>query len=245
MSSLAYSAAKAAAGPDRLQICDANGNVLVLFDASLKEGYKTTVKPTEFPVEGGAVISDHLIAGALEISFTGIITDTPIGTQRQMITEGVTSVASSVLPPLGVAAAGAAYGLYQADSDDQRPSRAIYEKLVRLQLGIPDPDPKAPKPAGRLLVIKSRMGSWRNMVITELSAPRDPAMSGAIAFDITFAQIRIVRPQTVDVSKFQNAGLAADVADIGDQSPLTSNAAEGHIAGREDIGEKIVSGGGG
>lgn len=244
MSSLAFSAAKAAAGPDRVQICDATGNVLVLFHASLKESYETTVTPTQFPVEGGAVITDHLIAGPFKFTFTGIISDTPIGTDAALLTEAAASAASALLPPLGVAAAGAAYGLMQADADDSRPSRAMYEKMVRLQLGIPDPDPKAPKPAGRLLTVKSRLGTWRSLVISSLTAPRSAEYSGAIAFDITFEQVRIVRPQTVDVAKFQNAGLAADVVNIGDQSPLTSKAAEGHIAARSDVGESVVGGGG-
>jgi len=239
MSSLAFKAAKALAGPDRVTVCDAKGNVLVLFHASMSESYVTKITATEFPVEGGAVISDHLIAGPFSFTFTGIISDTPIGTTEAMVAEGATVAASHFLPPLGVAAAGAAYGLMQADADDARPSRAAYEKLVRLQLGIPDPDPKAPKPAGRLLVVKSRMGTWRNMIIEELTAPRGPDLGGAIAFNITFKQIRVVKPQTVDVAKFANAGLAADRAQIGDQSPIQDGFTPGRVAARSAVNEPV------
>ena len=233
MSSLAFSAAKAAAGPDRVSILDAKGNTLVLFHASMDENYETTVNATRFPVEGGALISDHLNAEPFKFTFKGIISDTPLGTSGALVTQAAATAATSLLPPLGVAAAGAAYALYQADQEDSRPTRATYEKLVRLQLGIPDPDPKAPKPAGRLLTVRSRMGMWRNMFIQNLGAPRGPDSNGMILFNITFEQLRIVKPQTVDVAKFRNAGLAADVADIGDQSPLTDRSTEGYMAGRK------------
>lgn len=218
-------------GGEQLQIMDEKGNTLVLFDASLDENYTTEVTPTEFPVEGGAIISDHLIRKPFELPFKGIISDHPLGTEGANLAEGATVAASALLPPLGVAAAGLAYGLYQADSGDPTPSRAAYDTLVRLQLG-----DEANKKGPKVLTVKSKMGTFKSMVIKTLSAPRSASSGSAIEFAITFARITIVTPQSVNVGKFDNPGLAAGRADVGDQNAFEDRFTPGRIAGKAAVG---------
>lgn len=205
-------------GNDRVQIQDDKKNTVVLFDVSVSESYTTTVTPTEFPVEGGATISDHLVRSPIEISFTGIISDTPIGTTSANLKEAGATAAASLLPPLGVAAAGLAYGLYQADSGDPTPSRAAYDKLRRLQSGTAEGQkPQPPRP----FTLVTKLGTFKNMVIKTLTAPRSATSGGALEFSITFVQIVIVKAQSVNaagVGQFSNPGLAAGRSEIGDQS---------------------------
>jgi hypothetical protein len=193
-----------------------NGNVIVIFDASLSESYATTVTPTSMPVEGGETITDHLVREPIEISFTGIISDAPLGSQDQILTEGATTALSSLVPPLGVAAAGVGLAAASAIAGAPSKSMAAYQTLVLAQQGIIDPKKPAARPA--LVTVKTAVGTWRNMVIKSLTAPRDASSGASLTFNITFTQVEIVTPQVAEVGQFSNPGLAASKADIGNQS---------------------------
>lgn len=50
----------------------------VFLDATLTENHRYTSRVTNFPVEDGRVISDHLIKDPEEVEITGIVSDTPL-----------------------------------------------------------------------------------------------------------------------------------------------------------------------
>ena len=241
MSSLAYGAAKALAGPDRVSILDAQGNVMVLFHTSMSEEYNHKLTVTDFPVEGGAAIADHLLPAGFLFTFKGIISDTPLDTQAANVKAAGTAAVGNILPPLGVAAAGAAYGLADSYANSPAPCIEAYNELVRLQSGLPKPKEKTQKQAAaqRLLTVRSRLGVWKSMVIENLTAPRGSDISGAIEFSITFKKISIVRPQSVEVGKFGNPGLAAARGNLGDQSATVDGFTPGRVLSRDVMGEPM------
>lgn len=220
MSSLAGAvgagASAALATDTRLQILDAKGrDTILIFDATLEETYKGESNPTEFPIEDGSIISDHVIHKQFELPFKGIVTDHPLspadgsGSARQL----AAVAATAALPPLGVAALGAGYAL--ASASDPSPSTAAYLKLSALRL------------SSTLLTIKTKMGTFGSMIIKDLSTPRNAASGSALEFTLTFTRIRTVKPQSVNVAQFSNPGLAAGRADIGEQSAITDRYDEG------------------
>lgn len=50
----------------------------VLMDATISEDYQYTSRATNFPIEIGSQISDHIIKDPLRVSISGIVSDTPL-----------------------------------------------------------------------------------------------------------------------------------------------------------------------
>jgi len=51
---------------------------VINLDATLSESHSRSAQVTEHPVEGGAVVSDHIIADPAEITINGVVTNSPI-----------------------------------------------------------------------------------------------------------------------------------------------------------------------
>ena len=201
--------------PDLVHFIDPVSNsTLLQFDAVLSENHSRESPATRFPVENGSSITDHITIEPFELQIQGLITDSPIGSASALITEGVTSALSAVVPPLGVATAGAAYALYTAQNNATSRSKAAFTALLRLQAGDATASPPIPpKPFD----VVTKYFRYPPMSIKSLSLPRDPTLSNAILFSVSLEQILVVRPQAVNVQILSNPGLAAAKAKAGEQ----------------------------
>jgi hypothetical protein len=178
---------------------------VIQFDASLKETHTRDSPPTEFPVENGQVISDHVIVKPFSLELTGIITDSPIGDVQALITQGVTSVVSKLVPPAGVVAAAAGFSLFSTIGSSNRPSVAAYQQLLGLQANAQPFD------------VLTSLYRYSSMWIKSISVPRDAETGDSLVFTLTCVQLLLVTPQSVNVQIFANPALSANQADLGQQ----------------------------
>jgi|WetSurMetagenome_2_1015567.scaffolds.fasta_scaffold297749_2 hypothetical protein len=189
----------------KVQFIQNQTNTLIQLDASIKEDHTRESSPTEFPIENGNTVSDHVILKPFNLSITGIITDTPIGDTKNLLTEVATTLTSSLLPPLGVVAAGAGFALFKALSNSSSPSVAAYGQLLQLQANAQPFD------------VLTTLYRYPSMWIKNISAPRDSETGKALIFTVQLTQLILVTPQSVNVQIFANPGLAANKADLGQQ----------------------------
>lgn len=209
--------------PDLVHFLDVRtGACIFQFDAVINEQHSRDAQVTQFPVETGQVVTDHIIVAPPEITVQGIITDSPIGNARSLLTEAIATGITLVAPPLLVAAAGAAYGAaatYKADQGMASPSQAAFAKLFGLQGGDPEATPPVPP---TLVHVHSKLNVYTNMAIKSISVPRDRTVSNAIIVQVSLMKVFLVQPQTVNVSVFADPALGAGKANEGDKAPAVS-----------------------
>lgn len=182
-----------------------NDKTVIEIDCTVSENHSRESKATQFEVEDGSTVGDHFILGNQKLKLQGIISDSPLRTERALLTTAVSKFA----PPLGVigAAAGAnvVQRLFSVVSGAKSPSVKAYEQLLDLQ--------SQRQPFSVVTTLKRYDSMW----ITNLSAPRDAGTGLSLVFDLDLENVRIVKPQTVNLQVFQNSDLAADDALLGKQ----------------------------
>ncbi len=191
----------------KVQFIQSGTGTVISIDCTVQETHGRESPPTEFPVENGDTISDHIIIKPFSLEIHGIITDTPL----KLLNSAITTAAGAILPPIGIAAAGAGVALYKALSTSKSPSVAAWGQLLALQDGR--------KPFDVLTTLKR----YPNMWIKSISVPRDNTTGQVLAFTIQLVQLLLVSPQTVNISIYSNANLGAGLGDLGKQE--TSNPA--------------------
>lgn len=189
----------------RVQFIQNSTSTVIQLDCSLKEDHKRSSPPTEFPVENGNTVSDHVIVKPFTLDITGIISDTPLGGLKGTLTEVATTLTSALVPPVGLVGAAAGYALFSALSSSKSPSVAAYEQLLSLQ--------ENAQPFDVLTSLKRYASMW----IADLGAPREADTGKALLFSVKLQQLILVTPQSVNVQIFANPGLSANQGDLGEQ----------------------------
>ena len=202
-------------GKKRVQFIQ-NNSTVIQFDASIKEDHGRESTPTEFPVEDGTTISDHMILRPFSLELTGTISDTPIGNLKGLLTEAATSVTAKLTPPVGVVALGAGFALFSALAKSSKPSVAAYGQLLQLQAAAVPFD------------VITTLYRYKSMWIKKISTPRESATANELMFTISLVQLILVQPQSVNIQIFANPGLAANTADVGNQSAELNGFKQGY-----------------
>jgi len=172
-------------------------------DCTLQETHARESPPTEFEVEDGRTISDHIIVKPFSLELQGIISDSPIDTTLLgLLTTGITSS----LPAAGIIAGAAGSALISALRKSPKPSVAAYGQLLQLQ--------SSRQPFDVLTSLQRYPSMW----IKSLSIPRDANTGKVLLFNLSLVQLIIVAPQTINIQKFASAGLSAGKTDAGSQA---------------------------
>lgn len=212
-------------GQTKVQFIQNATSTVIEFDASLKENHTRPSPPTKFPIENGQTISDHVIIEPFELELTAMITNSPIGGLQGLLTEGVTSLAGSLIPPAGIIVAAGAYSLISGIAGAKSPSVAAYNQILQLQQNAQPFD------------VLTSIYRYPSMWISNLSVPRDAETGDALVFDIKLVQLILVSPQSVNVQVFANPSLAANKADLGQQGlNLPNGFAQGQKAFNNLVG---------
>lgn len=145
-------------------------------DAVLNETHTSNSEATEFPVESGADLTDHIRRLPKEVSIEGIVSDTPIGTMALLrdLDGGVTDLNGEPVLPSD-----------QAIAHLERIEERRLPITIQTGLG----------------ARKGRSGGkvYERMAMTELEIPRDPATGNALRFTAKFRQITIVTNERTTV----------------------------------------------
>jgi len=136
-------------------------------DCTVTETHTATSTVTEHPVESGANITDHIRPDPVQLSITGIVSDTPIGSrqvQRSIEVGGASVQVTQQEPP------SSATGFGQA-------ARAKLEAL---------------RDAAKPIKVVTRDKTYESMALVSLSFPKEAKTSGALYFTAQLKQVRIV-----------------------------------------------------
>lgn len=197
-------------GKTKVQFIQNNSSIFQM-DVSIKETHSRESPPTEFPVENGQTVSDHIILKPFGLEINGLITDSPIGGVAGLLTEVGTSIASKLVPPAGLALVSQGVALLSSLSGSKSPSVAAYVQLLQIQQKALPFD------------VLTSLYRYPNMWIKGISVPRDVQTGASITFTVQLVQLLLVSPQSVSVQIFANPGLAAGVADQGQKSAGLAN----------------------
>lgn len=202
-------------------------------DCSITEKHSRESPPTEFEIENGQTVSDHIIIKPFALKIQGLITDTPLSALQGLIVAGAglaSSLALSKNPGvLTKATAGLALSPALSGLFDSSKSVAAYQTLIQLQnLKLP-------------LTVITSLFRYNNMFIRSLSAPRDNKTGKTLVFDLDLIQLLLVSPLAVNISNLANADVAAGASSKGSQAgkaPGSEAAARGYASGNAAFGVK-------
>lgn len=146
----------------------------VAIDCTVTETHTATATVTEHPVESGANITDHIRPDPVQLSITGIVSDTPIGSKQiqRAIEAGGTKVQ---ITERETPANAAGFG------------RAAWAKLDAIRI------------AGKPVKVVTRDKTYESMALVSLSVPKESKTGGALNFTAQFKQVRIVYNRTTRV----------------------------------------------
>lgn len=184
-----------------------NAGVLQLidFDASVSESHTSSSSVTSHPVEKGSNISDHVHHEPQKIAIQAMVSDTPIrqpgshmGTNRGVVAALVLTQARALVPKIG---GSNLIGTVLRQSFAPTPTatvlqfaepvnrvRAVYNELTNLERN------------GTLVTIETSLVKYEDMVLQNITTPRDVDNSNAVTFQFDAVKIRQVSTSTVEVT---------------------------------------------
>lgn len=143
-------------------------------DCTVTETHTATSTVTEHPVESGANITDHIRPDPVQLSITGIVSDTPLGSkqiQRAIEVGGASVQVTQQEPPSSATGFG----------------RAAWAKLDAIRT------------AAKPVKVVTRDKTYDSMALVSLSVPKESKTGGALYFTAQFKQVRIVYNRTTRV----------------------------------------------
>ena len=146
----------------------------VAIDCTVTETHTATATVTKHPVESGANITDHIRPEPVQLSVTGIVSDTPIGSkqvQRAIDAGGAKVQITENETPTSAAGFG----------------RTAWAKLEAIRV------------AAKPVKVTTRDRTYESMALTSLTVPKEAKNSGALYFTAQFEQVRIVFNRTTKV----------------------------------------------
>ena len=136
-------------------------------DCTVTETHTATSSVTSHPVESGSDITDHIRPEPLQLSITGIVSDTPIGSKQinRAISAGGTSIQ---IRQLETPTSATGFG------------RSAWAKLDAIRV------------AAKPVKVVTRDKTYESMALVSLSVPKEAKTGGALYFTAQFKQVRIV-----------------------------------------------------
>jgi hypothetical protein len=179
------------------------GRAVVELDAVLSETHASEVEVTEHPVERGANVSDHARVKPEQVTLEGLVSNTPVnrGATRRVLTANGVDFASNAETDAPAGAAGFA--------------EAAYGKLREI------------KDARQLVTVATELRTYKNMVMTSLSVPRNARVGDALQFTAVFKEVRLAEVLHREVSVAAPAAKkAVDKSKLGASATPKASAAD-------------------
>jgi hypothetical protein len=203
-----------------------NGKDVITLDCSVQEKHTRESPPTEFEVENGQTVNDHIIIKPFSLLIEGIISDTPLSLFTQIVTAGISYIAPSAAV-LGKNAPALALASALSPSDFlSKPSVKAYSDLIDLQ-SLRQP-----------VTVWTSLYLYKNMWIKSISVPRNSKTGRVLNFTVELVQLRLVAPQTINIAKMANPDVGAGKTDKGKQnasSPEGDAAKAGFASGQNTV----------
>lgn len=159
-------------GTNKITLIMDGEKTIIACDAVTSENHQMIAEATQFEIEDGSDISDHVINRGKTLTIEGIVSDDPITlTQKGVLNRTL----GGVLP--GSLKSKLSYDL---GGDDGKPSKEAFDQFEFIH------DNKIP------VTLITGLKKYDNMIMEEFSAPRDSKTVRALRFTATFRQVNIV-----------------------------------------------------
>lgn len=191
------------------------GVPLLTFDASLSEIHKRASPATEFEIENGQTISDHIVVKPFELHLQVLISNDAISGLGALGKAAATTALTKLAPNPAVLGANAAgIAALPLIPDQFSAVKTSWNILLDLQwANIP-------------FTVITSLKAYQNMWIKDLSAPRDSKTGNALVVDIQLQQLLIVSSLNANLSAFSEADIAANEAAKGAHSAEAASESE-------------------
>lgn len=158
------------------------------FDLVLKESHEWKTSPTSNPIENGSDITDHVIIEQDKITLNGYITNSSIDIDLASFIGGTIAAYT----PFGA-------GSILSEALYKKPKKVLeaFQMLYKL------------KEAGEEVSIVTTLKVYKDMVISNISIPREPSDGDAIEVKIELVHIQKVDVEMVEIPKGIKKGKTA------------------------------------
>ena len=148
-------------------------------DAVTNETHSRTSELTNFPIEDGAAITDHVKLDPISIEIDGFISDAPVAPLGIRAIGDVTrNIRNALLP-----------GRFENDDDvPNSTSRSPLDAWEYLNKVWRDRN---------LIVVVSSLQVYRNMILTSLSAPKSARIGKSLEFRASLREVRILESEEI------------------------------------------------
>lgn len=206
---------------------------VIIFDVVNEETPEYNADVTMMPTEEGEELTDHIQLKNPTLKLEGRISQTPIDLEVQALNiasgglEALTNPASrSNFLDSGINAIGGSIGaslLGRGEAED--PLSGLTDGIARTALLT------AYEKRGRFTIVTKRK-QYENMVISSMKFPYNKTTGLALDFVISFQQIRIAKPFSVDLKSVGNSVVSSATSEVKQGSKVTnavSSAKEGKL----------------
>jgi hypothetical protein len=194
-------------GANRITLIKDGEKTIIACDAVISESHQMNSEATQYEIEDGSDISDHVINRGKLLTIEGVISDDPITILQTDSLPNILDRAIATVTP-NILRSKLSYGL---SGDNGKPSKEAFDQLEKIY------DNKIP------VIIITGLKKYDNMIMEDLTIPRSSRTIRSLSFTATFRQIKIVSTQFVtSPNVYQDVELGAQSkTNIGKQSSST------------------------
>lgn len=154
---------------------DAGGEGAIEIDAVKTRGFESAAEVTEFPVERGAAITDHVRPLNGTLSLEGVISNTPMIVPTTQM-QGITAAPGSVALPGGDGKARATMLQWSGAFDRRKTCDALFLALIE---------------AGTVVTVTTSLRITESLAITRYKVDETADTGQALALVLEFKRLRI------------------------------------------------------
>ncbi len=160
-----------------------------VLDVAISEQHKYEAEVTDFPVESGGSISDHIRPKPFTLTIEGVVTDTPLDTNAANKPVAFANSAGGVEDTIGHIPASSSHlpapgsvkpGVKPQEVVKFLRSEEALEYLTSIWK------------SGETVPVSSSLGTFNDMALEALDVPRNKDTTGCLKFTATFKQIQKV-----------------------------------------------------
>lgn len=171
---------------------DYDGNLLSLeFDAFLSEQHQHSAKATQFPVETGAVIADHVLLEPKVVRVEAFVSDTPLPSAMSL--GELQPLTDSAMEIPGRTGTFSAFERAAASGEFKGRARGVYLALLEVM------------EAKKTVTLGTSLQTFENMAIESVDLPVDASRRDALQVSISLRQVLKVGLRTVPVPTMEGA----------------------------------------
>lgn len=175
--------------PQLVVLLTNDGQELFKIDATPSQNHSMSAQATNFEVEDGSDLSDHVINRGVRLSLNGVISDNPISLKEAAATlipgivggNFIGGISGAVVAGVGAKVAS------ELLVDSKKRSVDAYTTLREVY------ETKSP------LTIITGLTTYKNMIMERLVVPQTPATSNSLNFTASFRQIRIAISEIISI----------------------------------------------